>query len=217
MNIAIPLSLERSDIRNYFINEAYLKFIRNAGYFPIPITPYQQMPDCDGLLLPGGIDIDPIYYGYDNRYSKHIDSNRDKFERNLLHYFISKKKPIYGICRGFQLIFLEFCKKYPNNSFSYTQHIDGHNQNELKLERSNTSHFVKFKDSSKAVNSLHHQACLIKTNASSKRLIPIATTTRNSPQGYKIIEAFKIPEWNVKAVQWHPEEMDDIWMGFTES
>ena len=211
MRIGIPVATERVEVPNYYVNVAYVNLIAKAGFEPVLITP-QNIPDCDGLLLPGGIDVDPIYYGYDNETSRNTDIEKDKFERNLLWKFIEMKKPIFGICRGFQFIFLEFCKKFPDNDkfLDYAQHIDGHNQNELKIVRNQPSHFVELSTGPFAVNSFHHQACLVleKELTKSRQLTILGTTDRDTIKNYLIIECFKIPEWNVMAVQWHAEEME---------
>jgi gamma-glutamyl-gamma-aminobutyrate hydrolase PuuD len=214
MKIAIPASLDHSEVQNFYLNESYIKFIQIAGYCPVIITPQnaELINDCAGLVLPGGIDIDPIYYNYNNYSSRATDPEKDEFERKLLHSFVAAKKPIFCICRGFQLAFLEFCKITNDERFAFAQDIDGHNQNELKIKRSFASHFIEELDQTiKPVNSMHHQACLVKQqkNKVYEKLIPIATTTKGSPKNSLIIEAFLIPDWNLFAVQWHIEEMND--------
>jgi putative glutamine amidotransferase len=59
----------------------------------------------DGLILQGGADIDPRAYG---EVASHtvgpVDVTRDRFELDLLRAFIAAGKPVFGICRGMQLI-----------------------------------------------------------------------------------------------------------------
>jgi putative glutamine amidotransferase len=215
MKIAIPVATERCEVPNYFINVAYVNFVKKAGFVPVLITPQDEDIEADGLLLPGGIDVDPIYFGYDNDYSRATDVKRDEFELKTMHTFIEHKKPIYGICRGFQLLFLQFMNQFPDDSnmLTYVQHIEGHNQNELKIARSQPTHFIDWPSETViAVNSFHHQACLINKQEAhkSKRLCPLAWTDRNSIKNFLVLESFKIPEWNVVAVQWHPEEYEEV-------
>ena len=63
---------------------------------------------CDGLLLPGGGDIDPVYYGEEMNGSDEPDRELDKAQREILDAFVKAKKPILGICRGMQLINIYF-------------------------------------------------------------------------------------------------------------
>ena len=63
---------------------------------------------CQGLLLTGGIDIDPIFYqsiksDYPNQPQK-WNEIRDQFEIDLLITALTLKMPVLGICRGLQLI-----------------------------------------------------------------------------------------------------------------
>ncbi len=59
----------------------------------------------DGLVLQGGADIDPLAYGETATDTVgSIDVVRDRFELDLLRAFINAGKPVFGICRGMQLI-----------------------------------------------------------------------------------------------------------------
>jgi len=111
MKIAIPLSPADTTFK---LNKAYIEYIAQAGYNPIPVVPQNEALDvaefCDGFILPGGIDIDPIYYGESNWGSFWADSDKDNFERELMWAFINFGKPIFGICRGMQLIAREYIK-----------------------------------------------------------------------------------------------------------
>ncbi|MEJ5207978.1 gamma-glutamyl-gamma-aminobutyrate hydrolase family protein [Denitratimonas sp. CY0512] len=59
----------------------------------------------DGLVLQGGSDVEPQWYG---QQPEHLvgdtDPVRDRFELDLIHAFIKAGKPVLGICRGMQLI-----------------------------------------------------------------------------------------------------------------
>ena len=63
---------------------------------------------CDGLLLPGGGDIDPKYYGEEMNGSEEPDRELDKAQWDVLDAFVKEKKPVLGICRGMQLINVYF-------------------------------------------------------------------------------------------------------------
>ena len=58
----------------------------------------------DGILLPGGGDVDPNLYGGDPNTTMLVHRLRDDFEIALFHAAREKGLPILGICRGCQLI-----------------------------------------------------------------------------------------------------------------
>jgi putative glutamine amidotransferase len=63
MRIGIPMSESNTQ---YYINQAYVSYVVESGMSPVLITPGNNVAEilelCDGLLLPGGIDLDPTYY-----------------------------------------------------------------------------------------------------------------------------------------------------------
>ena len=234
MRIGLPISESKTQ---YYINQAYVEFIETAGYEPVLIHTRANLnrvvESIDGLVLPGGIDVDPIHYGIDNVTSYTIDPAKDQFERNLFHACRQKGLPIFGICRGLQLISLEYILSHPEVSsyLDFWTHISGHNQVEgLKLEREHFVHFVNaygnrlynFPEPTKKatripVNSMHHQ-CLVATKSghpTGHEFSVIAWTERGlgekEAKTSVVVEAFSITGWGGKilAVQWHPEELKD--------
>jgi putative glutamine amidotransferase len=63
---------------------------------------------CDGLVLSGGIDIDPSLYGGASEYKRSPVSgwelDRDLFEQAVLRMAWERELPVLGVCRGLQLI-----------------------------------------------------------------------------------------------------------------
>ncbi len=187
--IAIPLSKSKTQV---FINQAYLDYITAAGYIPECIIPLgtdkdlskyclRKAGECDGLILPGGIDIDPLFYGEDNIASNKTDPAKDNFERMLFYAFAEAQKPIFGICRGFQIITREYLRTNgrgiettkQNTFLEYYQHMSEHNDVvKLQVERSQPTSFADAetnllytvdsgraeKDTRIPINSIHHQA-----------------------------------------------------------
>jgi len=184
MIIALPIG---PDDDKYMVNKAYTDYIRTAGYDPLLICPENTRKNflstvadlCDGLILPGGKDLDPIYYGHSNWGSFWCDSDKDEFERKLFLAFMERGKPIFGICRGLQLIACEYIHHFGNeivhkksghtvsDRLEFDQHISEHSQAET-LWRRRASHYVisrgdfLYSDENKVpemipVNSMHHQ------------------------------------------------------------
>ena len=71
-----------------------------------PVSHYCPQPDltCDGLILGGGGDIDPARFGQEPNGSQPPDLVRDAAEFALFSAFLAAGKPIFGICRGHQVI-----------------------------------------------------------------------------------------------------------------
>lgn len=232
MRIGIAMSQSKTQ---HYINQAYIDLISKSGFNPIAIFPDSDVDDImeftDGLLLPGGIDIDPIYYGDDNFSSIAVDPEKDQFERAIFHKYRETGKPTFGICRGLQLIVNEYLlfSQLPATHVRFISHIAEHNQvNDQQLERGTRQHFVEFDTrlygtasavDSMAVNSMHHQCLVMDLKANTRRIQNfrmLAWTQRGLkikgdnpwPQ---VCEAFEIGDWGgrIRAVQWHPEELAD--------
>ena len=75
---------------------------------------------CDGLLLPGGGDMEPWRYGQTNSASRGLEPERDAAELDLLEHFTAEGKPVLGICRGLQTINVFF-------GGTLVQDLPGHN------------------------------------------------------------------------------------------
>lgn len=153
---------------------------------------------CDGLLLPGGDDIDPSRYGAE-RHEKCGKSCtlRDEAEWKMLEAFLPTGKPILGICRGCQ-----FLNIYQGGTLH--QHIDGHS--DFKTRGKGCHHVRIQPDTSLAgllpetlwVNSLHHQAV--------DRLGKDLIVTARAEDG--TVEAIALAGHPFcLAFQWHPEHL----------
>lgn len=239
MVIGIPMSKSKTQ---YYINQAYADYVREAGFEPLTINPKNNTVlmegICDGLILPGGIDVDPTYYGIDNYSSLAVNPEKDTFERELFYQFIGAKKPIFGICRGLQLIARELLTTFGiRKRLRFRQHVSNHTlNNDLDLARNIVAHSVQARKSllygpgnagkyiRMFVNSMHHQ-CLsytdqkgVKAEKEGQKLFDLgfeilAQTVYGlgEDDDFTIIEAFRM-KWEgskILAVQWHPEEMKD--------
>lgn len=185
----------------YFVNESYL---RAFAPYPIRCVMALDMKDidalakeCDGLVLCGGYDLHSIYF------HQSLDSTAllyqrpvDLFDFYLLDAFVKAKKPIIGICRGFQIINIYFHGTLKQNIDQHTHEESAH-QHALHIERS--SLFSMMYQEHTLVNSYHHQA----VDKLGKSLI-IQAKAKDG-----IIEAFTHTTLPIVAVQWHPEKLED--------
>ena len=157
---------------------------------------------CDGLLIPGGDDVDPKLYGQEKS-EKCGKQNplRDRLDPAVLKAFLPTNRPILGICRGMQML---------NVHLGGTLHQDIRDiqtichQNAAK--RAQTVHAVTITEGTRLheilktdtlpVNSLHHQAV--------DRPAPGLTVSAQSDDG--IVEAIELANHPFcLGLQWHPE------------
>ncbi|MFP5406249.1 MAG: gamma-glutamyl-gamma-aminobutyrate hydrolase family protein, partial [Gammaproteobacteria bacterium] len=65
--------------------------------------------ELDGLMLQGGADVSPRSYGKQPMRAEWAgDIVRDRYEMELIHEFMAQGKPVFGICRGAQLLNVAF-------------------------------------------------------------------------------------------------------------
>lgn len=160
----------------------------------------------DGLLLPGGNDINPLYFNEDPHPGLgKVHPFRDALEIRLIHAMIQRNKPILGICRGCQILNVA---TGGNMVQDIASQIEAPIQHSQKSPRFHASHYVRIAPGSKlaaiaaqeelAVNSYHHQA--------NRQVGPGFQVTAYASDG--VVEAFEsIGETFILGVQWHPEHM----------
>lgn len=150
-----------------------------------------------GLLLPGGGDIDPIYFQQENRGSRNINSFLDEKQFSLIDAFVKAGKPILGICKGMQLINVYFggdiiqdLKTAKIHAFQEKDmiHISHSVKNSFIHDLYGETFFT---------NSAHHQGC----GMLGQNLLPAQYA------GDGVLEALYHVALPVIGVQWHPERM----------
>lgn len=158
---------------------------------------------CDALLLTGGVDLAPaLYHQTPLCKGEQTDPLRDAFEAALLEAFLRARKPVFGICRGLQMI---------------NVYLGGTLVQDLPMQRHTTLHRAPNGDAMHAVkaqadcflapilqeehivNSAHHQAA--------DRLGQRLQACAFAPDG--TVEALCDPTRRIYAVQWHPERLPD--------
>lgn len=197
--------------------ERYLARVRDSGLEPVTLNkPGKSLEGCAGLVLTGGVDIDPARYG-EERHPRTQQPNptRDDVEFGLLHEAIERDLPVLAICRGLQVVNVVM-------GGSLVQHIEDWSHVPLKDapsydDRTSARHEVQvsgvLKDLFGAdrveVNSRHHQA------VTKDRLAPGLEVLSMSDDGYVEGAIDPVKRW-VLCVQWHPEREDAFIPGFDE-
>jgi putative glutamine amidotransferase len=226
----IPAGLPRSVV----MNQRYYEAVASAGGAPMLIPLLEDLDvlratyeACDGILIPGGVDMDPATYG-EAPHEKlgRIDPERDRVELQLTRWCIEDRKPLLGLCRGLQVINVA-------TGGTLYQDLDAQLEGAIRhdffptygFERDHLSHDVAVLPSSRLrslvdldqlpVNSMHHQGV--------KQVGRGLIASAHAPDG--LVEAVESPNghWMI-GVQWHPEvfEPDDphtreLFRGFVDA
>lgn len=198
-----------------YIKKGYLEGILKAGGLPILIpaaaddTVLEEFIDrCDGFLVSGGPDVDAKYYGEDNMpYNGDISPYRDYIEIFIAKKAVEYNKPIFGICRGIQVINVAMGGTLYQDIGSQVKdrEVIKHSQaaprwyptHDILIEKGSKV-WQSFKGDCVGVNSFHHQAV--------RDAAPGFVVTSRAPDG--IIESIEHCSHRFAVgVQWHPELM----------
>ena len=197
--------------------DRYWSRVREAGGEVIDLDESTQdrigeiAPTLDGLVLTGGIDVDPASYGEDRHPKvRETDAARDRMELAALHGALDRDIPVLAICRGHQLL---------NAGFGGTllQHIDsGDHRADFRTEGYPSRwHDITLDQPSRvadaigdarfAINSRHHQAVEPDGLGAGLRAVGFA-----DDHGRVLVEAMESEghRW-VVGVQWHPERLEE--------
>lgn len=203
--IGIPCgSTGSAEMTRYSQKRTYVRAVAEAGGVPLLIPPQSSIDEVlellDGILLAGGGDVDPSAYGDENRGSEEMDLARDQLELALAKRAAVRGKPIFGICRGQQVINVAF-------DGGLIQHVDTHRQD---AGRDTVTHQVEVVPGSRLagvigslveVNTFHHQV------VDPERIGRGLRVTAFSTDGQRFIEALESDDGRILTVQWHPEDL----------
>lgn len=139
--------------------ENYGDALRENGIETVATLDVKQALECDGLLLPGGGDIDPAYFNEDMNGAHEPDKELDKAQFALLDAFVKAKKPVFGICRGMQLINVYFEGSLYQDLETGDEHMDKDNEDNVHTVTvcPGENIFEKLYGKSFSINSSHHQ------------------------------------------------------------
>lgn len=209
MRVVIAMPRMSTDPEPTAAQSKYIESLARAGAgmrwveLNDPEQAVQDALTCDGLLLPGGGDMDPKFYGQE-RIPACGEPNllRDAAEPLLLRAFLAADKPVLGICRGIQVMnaVLGGDLYQDIKPFEHLPH-NGHwaKVHTVTVRRGTLLSRILGQDTV-LVNSQHHQAV--------DRVAPGFTLAALSEDG--IVEAIEKPDAGFcLGVQWHPEWLSD--------
>jgi gamma-glutamyl-gamma-aminobutyrate hydrolase PuuD len=225
-----PLQAARED-PTWASFDGYLDAVRRAGGEPVALDPSASQAEraaalstMDGLLLPGGADLDPALYGQEPHPMVAVEGARDDLELEAWSAAREQGVPIFGVCRGFQAI----------NVFSggtLEQHLVGHDfpasaPQAHPLHLDPASRLADILGETEPlrrteVNSYHHQA--VRPADLAPGLVASAVAPHPDGELVEALEAADGDDWLV-GVQFHPErpefigpEFDRLWRAFVDA
>ena len=206
---------QKRPIDIYGLMPSYTEAIQAAGGIPVLIPLGLEDQDLetlfdrlDGILLPGGGDVEPeIYNGRNDVQVWEIDPERDRTEIRMAQLAMTSQRPIFAICRGLQVFNVALGGTLWEDIMSL---ISGSLDHDIRdgVPRNHLTHSIstvpdtllsKYLGKSEVwVNSIHHQAV--------RDLAAELVVTAVAPDG--VIEAAEVPDHPFAVgVQWHPENL----------
>lgn len=191
--------------------------IEEAGGLPVLIPSRlseaslrQIYERLDGVLLPGGGDIDPSYYEQEPQEKLfEVDRARDEMEFSLVRWAEKDDLPMFAICRGIQVVNVALGGNLVQDIPSMVQTELQHNIDITAVPRNKILHNVRIEEGSRLasiigepqvpVNSIHHQTI-------GDRIAPGLVVSARADDD--LIEGLENPDKKFfVAVQWHPEDL----------
>jgi putative glutamine amidotransferase len=204
----------------HYLEQSVALWLMRGGALPVMIPAFEAdslvrrenlniehyVDALDGLVLQGGNDVAPESYGETPLQPQwHGDAIRDRYEIELIRAFVDAGKPVFGICRGLQVLNVAFggtlwqdlATQCPNAAHHINEGLYEQNTHSLTLTPGGWLHGLYPELTACTVNSIHHQG--IKTLARGFDTEAVCPTDGR-------IEAIRKQHGSfVAAVQWHPE------------
>ncbi len=202
------------DTRASFLPAVYLDGVTRAGGIAALLPPQpvdEQIAErviegVDGLIITGGRDVDPAYYGHQpHPATDEPAADRDSWEFALLAAALRRRVPILGICRGAQVLNVALggtLHQHLPDILGHSRHQRGDAVFSTSTVRTVAgSRLAGLIGESAEAQCYHHQG-----------IAELGTGLVVSATGDDVIEAVESPGDDfVVAVQWHPEEtLDDL-------
>jgi putative glutamine amidotransferase len=212
MRPLVGITISCDDRPTHFsLRQDYVRAVEKAGGLAVVLPPggpedaSSLLDRIDALLLTGGGDVDPGFYGEDRHASvASVNPERDVFEIALARQALERDHALLAICRGQQVLNVATGGTLVQDIASSLPGAENHDPGR---ERWELSHEVRIRPGTRlarilgrdrvAVNSIHHQA----VKDLGRGLEATAWSVEDG-----VVEAVEAPEKTFAlGVQWHPE------------
>jgi len=211
---------DRSGIPRLALNRAYVSALQSAGADVVLLPPASPRPPqvlpalldrLDGVVVPGGPDVNPSRYGESPRKGLgEVDDEIDSLELALVHAALDRDLPIFGICRGHQVVNVamggSLYQDLAQDGVTSVRH-----RTDPAPGRDRLAHTIEVQPGTRLrellgadrveVNSFHHQAV--------RRIAPgLLISAVCTADG--VIEGLESKDGRICTVQCHPEELTGL-------
>lgn len=178
----------------------YADALRELGAEAVIVQEVCNPMEYDGLLLPGGGDVDPVRFGQELDGSLDVDPALDQLQLDTLDRFVKAGKPIFGICRGHQVINVYFGGDLIQDLGEERNLCHRRTEDFDKVHKTITkagTWLAQIYGTVYCTNSSHHQGL--------GRIGAGLTVVSKAEDG--VVEALAHETLPIYSLQWHPERM----------
>lgn len=195
----------------FHLRKDYVRSVEQEGGLPLVLAPgragdaKELLKRLDALVLTGGDDVDPAFYGEQPHTSvRGLVHERDEFELALVREALERDLPLLAICRGHQVLNVAvggtLIQDIPSQVAGAVAHDPEGERwalaHSVRIEPGTRLHGILGRDEVQ-VNSFHHQAV--------KEIGRGLVVSARSPED-GVVEGIELPDRRFAlGVQWHPE------------
>lgn len=177
----------------------YERYVASLPATPLVTLSLGELSACDCLILPGGGDITPAFFGERNSGSVNIDTELDILQFQALDYALRRSLPVLGICKGMQVINVAFGGTIIQDLPTAVHHKYQNGDQYHRTTLAEGTCLYELYGREAIVNSAHHQA----VGKLGTSLRPIQWC----PEDH-CVEAILHNSLPILGLQWHPERLD---------